>query len=84
MVKKYAKETATKEQEKLTRAKLTYEEKRRNADAVISSKGEDFSTCRGLDLEDVLGAMKTKGDRLPTKKADMLALYIKWKGENRA
>ena len=28
--------------------------------------------------------MKKKEDRLPTLKADLLKLYLKWKGENRS
>ena len=84
-MKTHVKAKANKEREKLIRTKSNHAEKRSKADAVLLAKGADHTKWCDKDLKDILGAMKTKDNRsLPTTKADLLTLYIKWKGDNHA
>ena len=77
----HVKAKADKEREALTREKSNHAEKRSKAAAVLLAKGSDHTKWCVTDLKDVLGAVKTKDNRsLPTLKADLLTLYIKWKG----
>ena len=84
-MKTHMKAKSNKEREKITCVKSNHTEKRSKDDALLLAKGADHTNWCGKYLTDILGTIKKKGDRsLPTLKADLLTLYIKWKGQNRA
>ena len=82
-VKTHVKAKANKEREKLTYARSNHVEKRIKADVILLAKGTNYTNRCGIDLKDVLGAMKTRDNRyFPKLKADLFTFYIEWKGEN--